>query len=212
MPQPFRSLSAVAAPVDWQNVDTDQLAPVRFLRRPRSEGYADILFHDFRCDGLGRERPDFVLNQPASRSAGILVADRNFGVGSSREQAVWALIDFGVRCVIAESFGDIFYNNAVKHGLLLVRAGSAVLEAARRSLRAAPGTHLSVDLEAQSWTAADGATHRFDIEPGRKRRLLLGLDDIETTLQHLPDIRRFAEGYRARRPWLFENAKTKGPA
>ncbi len=212
MPQPFHSLSAVAAPIDWQNVDTDQLAPVRFLRRPRSEGYADILFHDLRFDGLGGERSDFVLNQPAFRSACILVADRNFGVGSSREQAVWALIDFGVRCVIAESFGDIFYNNAVKHGLLLVRAGSAVLEAERRALRAVPGTRLLVELEAQSWTAADGAAHRFDIESGRKRRLLLGLDDIETTLQHLPEIRRFAQGYRTRRPWLFESAKTKGSA
>jgi 3-isopropylmalate/(R)-2-methylmalate dehydratase small subunit len=210
MPQPFSSLSAVAAPIDWQNVDTDQLSPVRFLRRPRSEGYADILFHDLRFDGQGRERPDFVLNQPAFRPACILVADRNFGVGSSREQAVWALIDFGVRCVIAESFGDIFYNNAVKHGLLLVRAGSAVLQVERQSLRAAPGTSLVVDLEAQIWTATDGATHRFEIEPGRKRRLLLGLDDIQTTLQDLPEIRRFASSYRVRRPWLFDGARTKG--
>jgi len=210
MPQPFRSLSAIAAPVDWQNVDTDQLSPVRFLRRPRSEGYVDILFHDLRFDGPGRERPDFVLNQPAFRSAGILVADRNFGVGSSREQAVWALVDYGVRCVIAESFGDIFYNNAVKHGLLLVRAGSAVLQAERRSLQAAPGTHLSIDLDLQSWIANDGETHRFEIEPGRKRRLLLGLDDIQTTLQDLPEIRRFAASYRTRRPWLFESAGTKG--
>src|SRR5690348_671908 len=116
MPQPLRTLMAVAAPVAWQNVDTDQLSPVRFLRRPRSEGYSDILFHDLRFDGRGRERPEFVLNQPAFRAAGILIADRNFGVGSSREQAVWALVDFGIRCVIAESFGDIFYNNAVKHG------------------------------------------------------------------------------------------------
>jgi len=210
MPQPFTSLSAVAAPVDWQNVDTDQLAPVRFLRRPRSEGYADILFHDLRFDGEGRERPGFVLNQPAFRPAGILVADRNFGVGSSREQAVWALIDFGVRCVIAESFGDIFYNNSVKHGLLLVRADSAVLQAERSALLASPGSHVAVDLETQSWTAIDGVTHRFEIEPGRKRRLLLGLDDIETTLQDLPEIRRFAEGYRVRRPWLFDGAKMKG--
>jgi 3-isopropylmalate/(R)-2-methylmalate dehydratase small subunit len=210
MPQPFSSLSAIAAPIDWQNVDTDQLSPVRFLRRPRSEGYADILFHDLRFDGQGHERPGFVLNEPAFRPAGILVADRNFGVGSSREQAVWALIDFGVRCVIAESFGDIFYNNAVKHGLLLVRAESAVLQVERRSLLAAPGTVLFIDLEMQSWTASDGATHRFEIEPGRKRRLLLGLDDIQTTLQDLPEIRRFASSYRARRPWLFDSARMKG--
>ncbi|WP_428671207.1 3-isopropylmalate dehydratase small subunit [Reyranella sp.] len=210
MPQPFRSLSAVAAPIDWQNVDTDQLAPVRFLRRPRSEGYGDILFHDLRFDGERRERPDFVLNQPAFRSAGILVADRNFGVGSSREQAVWALVDCDIRCVIAESFGDIFYNNAVKHGLLLVRAAPTVLQAERCALQASPGAHLVVDLEAQSWTATDGAIHGFEIEPGRKRRLLLGLDDIQTTLQDLPEIRRFAASYRTRRPWLFQSATKKG--
>jgi 3-isopropylmalate/(R)-2-methylmalate dehydratase small subunit len=210
MPQPLRTLSAIAAPVDWQNVDTDQLSPVRFLRRPRSEGYGDVLFHDLRFDGRGCERPDFVLNRSAFRSAGILVADRNFGVGSSREQAVWALVDFGVRCVIAESFGDIFYNNAVKHGLLLVRAEPAVLQAERRALQAASGIRLFVDLEAQTWTAVDGTVHRFEIEPGRKRRLLLGLDDIQTTLQDLPEIRRFAGDYRARRPWLFKNAQMKG--
>jgi 3-isopropylmalate/(R)-2-methylmalate dehydratase small subunit len=210
MPQPFRSLSAVAAPIDWQNVDTDQLSPVRFLRRPRSEGYADILFHDLRFDGQGRARPDFVLNQAAFRAARILVAGRNFGVGSSREQAVWALIDFGVRCVIAESFGDIFYNNAVKHGLLLVRADPGVLQAGRRALLASPGAHIAIDLGAQSWTTTDGAPHPFEIEPGRKRRLLLGLDDIQTTLQDLPEIRRFAESYRLRHPWLFESATTKG--
>lgn len=210
MPQPFRTLSAVAAPVDWQNVDTDQLSPVRFLRRPRSEGYADILFHDLRFDGQGAERPDFVLNRPAFRSAGILVADRNFGVGSSRESAVWALVDFGIRCVVAASFGDIFFNNAVKHGLLLVREDPAVLQAERRALLAAPGTPLSIDLEAQTWTTADGVTRRFEVEPGRKRRLLLGLDDIETTLQDLPRIRRFAEEYRERRSWLFKHATMKG--
>jgi 3-isopropylmalate/(R)-2-methylmalate dehydratase small subunit len=210
MPQPFRTLAAVAAPIDWQNVDTDQLSPVRFLRRPRSEGYADILFHDLRFEAPGRERPDFVLNQPGFRSAGILVADRNFGVGSSRESAVWALVDFGVRCVIAASFGDIFYNNAVKHGLLLVRAEAAVLQAERRALQAAPGARLVVDLEAQGWTGTDGAVHRFEIELGRKRRLLLGLDDIQTTLQDLPQIRRFAQDYRQRRAWLFRHREVKG--
>lgn len=210
MPQPFRSLKAVAAPIDWQNVDTDQLAPVRFLRRPRSEGYADILFHDLRFESAGRERTDFVLNQAASRGAGILVAGRNFGVGSSREQAVWALVDYGIRCVIAESFGDIFFNNAGKHGLLLIREQAATLQAERDALQAAPGARLAIDLEAEAWTGADGAVHRFEVEPGRKRRLLLGLDDIETTLQDLPQIRRFAEGYRQRHAWLFRPREMKG--
>lgn len=205
MPQPFRTLDAVAAPIDWANVDTDQLSPVRFLRRPRADGYADVLFHDLRLAAPGQERPDFVLNQAAFRGAGMLVAGDNFGVGSSRESAVWALVDYGVRCVLAAGFGDIFYNNAVKHGLLLIRVEAVVLERERAGLRSAPGTRLAVDLEAQTWTGADRTVHRFAIEPGRKRRLLLGLDDIELTLQDLPRIRAFAEGYRARRPWLFRS-------
>jgi 3-isopropylmalate/(R)-2-methylmalate dehydratase small subunit len=203
MPAPFHILDAVAAPIDWPNVDTDQLSPVRFIRRPRSHGYGDILFHDLRFEESGEEKPDFVLNQPAFRPAGILVADRGFGVGSSRESAVWALADYGIRCVIAAGFGDIFHNNAVKHGLLLIREDAAVLQVERAALREAPGTRLAVDLEAQSWRGAAGAVHRFEIEPGRKRRLLLGLDDIETTLQNLPEIRAFAGRYRERRRWLF---------
>jgi len=203
MPAPFHTLDAVAAPIDWPNVDTDQLSPVRFIRRPRSQGYGDILFHDLRFEGSGEEKPDFVLNQPSFRPAGILVADRGFGVGSSRESAVWALVDYGIRCVIAAGFGDIFHNNAVKHGLLLIREDAAVLQAERAALREAPGTRLAVDLETQRWRGAAGALRRFEIEPGRKRRLQLGLDDIETTLQNLPEIRAFAGRYRERRPWLF---------
>ncbi|MFZ5782830.1 MAG: 3-isopropylmalate dehydratase small subunit [Pseudomonadota bacterium] len=206
MPVPFVALDAVAAPIDWANVDTDQLSPVRFIRRPRAQGYGDVLFHDLRFDGAGGEKPDFILNRPAFRVAGILVADRNFGVGSSRESAVWALVDYGIRCIIAAGFGDIFHNNAVKHGLLLIREDVTVLQAERAALHAAPGTHIAVDLAAQNWSGVAGATRRFEIEPGRKRRLLLGLDDIEMTLQNLPEIRTFAEAYRARRPWLFKSA------
>lgn len=205
MPQPFRTLDTIAAPIDWPNVDTDQLSPIRFLRRPRSQGYADVLFHDLRFEALGREKPDFVLNRLAFRDAGILVADRNFGVGSSRESAVWALVDYGIRCVIAAGFGDIFHNNAVKHGLLLVREELSVLQTEHALLHARPGAHVAVDLEAQRWTGAAGTVRRFEIEPGRKRRLLLGLDDIETTLQNLPRIRAFADDYRDRRPWLFNS-------
>lgn len=202
-PQPFQRLEAVAAPIDWQNVDTDQLSPVRFLRRPRAEGYADILFHDLRFEAPGREKPDFVLNLPAFRAARILVADRNFGVGSSRESAVWALVDHGVRCVVAASFGDIFFNNAVKHGLLLIREDAAVLEAERRALHAAPGATVGVDLEAGTWTRSGGEVRPFEIEPGRRRRLLLGLDDIQMTLHERDRIAAFAVAYRQRRPWLF---------
>jgi 3-isopropylmalate/(R)-2-methylmalate dehydratase small subunit len=203
MPQPFRALEAIAAPVDWPNVDTDQLSPVRFLRRPRSEGYADILFHDLRFEAPGREKRDFFLNRAELRDAGILVADRNFGVGSSRESAVWALVDYGIRCVIAASFGDIFFNNAVKHGLLLIREDAVVLDAERRALHARPGAAVSVDLEAQTWTRVSGEVRGFEIEPGRRKKLLLGLDDIRLTLREQPRIEAFAAAYRSRRPWLF---------
>ena len=201
---PFDKLTAVAAPIDNPNVDTDQLAPARFLRRPRDEGYADILFHDVRKTPEGALKPDFVLNKEAYRNAGILVADRNFGGGSSREQAVWALVDSGIRCVIAVSFGDIFYNNSVKHGLLLIRQDAEAAKRLREELHAKPGATMSVDLAAQSFTTPNGATVAFDIEPSRKRRLSLGLDDIDLTLQHDAEIAAFEKTYRARRPWLFQ--------
>lgn len=204
--QAFTKLTAVAAPLDMPNVDTDQIAPARFLRRPREEGYQDILFHDLRFEAPDKERPDFLLNRPEYRNAGILVADRNFGGGSSREQAVWALVDYGIRCVIAVSFGDIFYNNSVRHGLLLIRQDAATAKGLRDRLHARPGASMSVDLGAQTITAPDHAVIRFDIEPGRKRRLLLGLDDIGTTLQHETEIAGFEARYRTRRPWLFSKA------
>lgn len=210
--QPFKPLTAVAAPIDLPNVDTDQLAPVRFLRRPRAEGYADVLFHDLRFTAPGVESDGFILNRNEFRSAKILIGGRAFGVGSSREQAVWALVDYGIRCVIAESFGDIFYNNAVKHGLLLIVGAGNALEVERRTLHEKPGTRLSVDLENQSWQREGGAPHRFEMEAGRKRRLLLGLDEIQLTLQHDAEITTFAAGYRNRRPWLFRSSTQPGGA
>jgi 3-isopropylmalate/(R)-2-methylmalate dehydratase small subunit len=203
---PFDKLTAVAAPIDLPNVDTDQIAPARFLRRPREEGYADILFHDVRKTPEGAMKPDFVLNKPAYQTAGILVADRNFGGGSSREQAVWALVDSGIRCVIAVSFGDIFYNNSVKHGLLLIRQPAEVSKRVREELHDAPGSAMTVDLEAQTFTMPKGGAVTFDIEPSRKRRLRLGLDDIELTLQHDAEIAAFEKTFRARRRWLFPTA------
>ena len=200
---PFDKLTAVAAPIDQPNVDTDQIAPARFLRRPREDGYADILFHDVRKTPEGAFKPDFVLNKPAYAQAGILVADRNFGGGSSREQAVWALVDSGIRCVIAVSFGDIFYNNSVKHGLLLIRQGAEEAKRIREGLHASPGATMTVDLDAQTFTTPAGTVVAFDIEPSRKRRLRLGLDDIDLTLQHDPAIAEFEQRYRSRRTWLF---------
>lgn len=201
--EPFVALAAVAAPIHRPNVDTDQIAPVRFLRRPRGDGYGTVLFHDLRFQPDGTERTDFVLNRPGFREARILVADENFGVGSSREQAVWALVDHGIRCVIAASFGDIFFNNAINHGLLLIREQAAALATARQRLDAAPGTTVAVDLEAQTWRLANQPARPFEIEAARKRRLLSGLDEIDMTRQLTREIEAFEAGYRARRGWLF---------
>lgn len=204
--QPFTTLSATAVPLDRANVDTDQIAPARFLRRPRDDGYADVLFHDLRFSAPGVEQADFVLNQPAYRAARILVADRNFGGGSSREQAVWSLVDYGIRCVIAVTFGDIFWENSVKGGLLLIRVDEATAKSLRGQLLATPGAVMTVDLTAQTITAPDGTRIPFEAEPGRKRRLLLGLDEIGVTLRHDTTIRAAEQAYRARRPWLFRRA------
>lgn len=203
--QPFTTLTGIAAPMDRANVDTDQIAPARFLRRPRDDGYADVLFHDLRFAAPGQEHAEFVLNQPAYRSARILVADRNFGGGSSREQAVWSLVDYGIRCVIAVTFGDIFWENSVKGGLLLIRVDEATAKALRTQLLAKPGASMTVDLESQGITAPDGTTLAFEVEPARKRRLLLGLDDIGVTLRHDPAIAAAEQAYRGRRPWLFRH-------
>jgi 3-isopropylmalate/(R)-2-methylmalate dehydratase small subunit len=202
----FTTLTAVAAPMDRPNIDTDQLLPARFLRRPREEGFGDVLFIDQRQNDDGTPNPDFVLNKPAYKDARIIVADRNFGGGSSREGAPWALLDYGIRCVVASSFGDIFYNNSLKNGLLPVRLSDDDVKAMRQQLHDKPGATLTVDLAAQTVTAPDGSTHKFDIEPFRKQSLLKGLDDVGMTLERDKEISAFEEGYSARRPWLFANA------
>jgi 3-isopropylmalate/(R)-2-methylmalate dehydratase small subunit len=201
--QPFHIVEGVAAPLAMAPVDTGVILPARFLRRPRHEGYQDFLFHDLRFDEHGQERPDFVLNQPAWRQACILVADRHFGVGSSREQAPWGLLDFGIRCVIAADFGDIFFLNAVKSGLLPVVLTEATCTRLREALTAQPGTSLRIDLPAQTVVAPDGEVHRFEIDAFRKHCLLEGLDDIGVTLQHDSALRAFEQTYRQRFDWLF---------
>lgn len=201
-PRPFTTMLAVAAPFDYPAVDTDQIIPVRYIRTPRTHGYETMLFRDLRFDPAGNERASFVLNRPGFRDAGILVANTDFGTGSSREQAVWALVDYGIRCVIAASFGDIFFNNAVNHGLLLIREDPAVLSQTRAVLDRLPGTQVRIDLDAQSWRV-DGLDPRdFVIEPARKQRLILGLDEIGLTQRHRADIHRFEFDYRSRRRWL----------
>lgn len=204
--QPFTTLAAIAAPIDSANVDTDQILPARYLRRKRSGGFQDYLFRDLRFADDGSEVAGFVLNGEPWRQARILVADRNFGGGSSREQAVWALVDFGITCVIASSFGEIFFNNAFKNGLLPVRLDDAVVRAMRAALHETPGATVTVDLAAQTVTAPDGSTHSFEVPPFRKRTLLLGLDDIGVTLENEPAMATFEGAYRERRHWLFPTA------
>jgi len=195
--EPFVILEGIAAPIDQSKVDTDQILPARFLRRPRKEGYGSFLFRDLM------DNPQFVLNQPAWRQARILVADRNFGGGSSREQAPWALSDHGIRCVIAVDFGDIFYLNSLKSGVLPVALSAETCLSLRKLLHERPGATIKVDLPAQTVTAPDGATHRFEIDGFRKKCLLEGLDDIGITLQHEAAIAAFEAQYRQRFDWLF---------
>lgn len=201
--QPFTTLDAVAVPLDTPNIDTDQIAPARFLRKSRADGFGQYLFHDQRWDPQGQVIEDYILNQPSSQGVGVLVTDRNFGCGSSREHAVWCLVDYGIRCVIAPSFGDIFYQNAINHGLLLIRQSETQCDALREMLHRHPGAHMQVDLAAQRFIDCEGGTHEFDIEDARKKRLLLGLDEIGLTLQYEPEITAFETRFRASRPWLF---------
>ena len=198
--RPFTRLTGVAAPIDLPNVDTDRVIPARFLRRPRQSADRSLLFHDVRFDPEGREREDFVLNQPPFREARILVTAENFGCGSSREWAVWALDAFGIRAVVGVSFGDIFHENCLKNGLLPVRLPAETVTDLRRQLHAAPGASLTVDLETQTVTTPDGAAHRFDVDPFRKQALLAGQDEIAFTLTHAPAITAFESRHRAEAP------------
>jgi 3-isopropylmalate/(R)-2-methylmalate dehydratase small subunit len=200
--EPFRKLHAVAAPLDRGNLDTDTIIPARFLRKQRGPGYERCLFHDLRFDAEGRERGDFVLNQIPFRDAKILVAGPNFGCGSSREAAVYALWHYGVRAVIAPSFGDIHYGNLLQNGMLPVRLPEDVCEALGRQLHEGPGAQIAIDLAAQTVTAPDGTTHRFEIDATHRERLLQGLDDIGLVLQHLPEIERAEARLKKEMPWL----------
>jgi len=193
--QPFTVLEGVAAPLDQSKIDTDQILPARFLRRPRKEGYGQFLFKDWM------DNPAFVLNQAPYRPAKILVADRAFGVGSSREQAPWALSDYGIRCIIAADFGDIFYLNSLKSGLLPIALDAC--EALRKQLHARPGATMKVDLPSQTVTGPDGTTYRFAIDAFKKKCLLEGLDEVGITLQHDAALTAFENNYRKRFDWLF---------
>ena len=202
----FTTLTAIAAPFDQPNIDTNQLCPTRFNKVPRGPKYAQVLFHDLRFNADGGEK-EFILNREPYRKAGIIVADRNFGCGSSRESAVYALYEFGISCVIAPSFGDIFANNCGKNGLLPVVLPQVAVAEIRSQLQAQAGATLSVDLAAQTVTDVSGRHHRFEIHPVRKKCLLEGLDDVERTRQYQSAVEAFEAAYKAERGWLYREMR-----
>jgi 3-isopropylmalate/(R)-2-methylmalate dehydratase small subunit len=202
---PFTHLDGRAAPLAMANVDTDQIIPKQFLKTIEREGLGKGLFYDLRFDAEGVAKPDFVLNQPAYVGASVLVAGDNFGCGSSREHAPWALLDFGLRCVIAPSFADIFYNNCFENGLLPVALPEDAVKAIMDEAKG--GNHMvSVDLETQTVVSPSGRKFSFEIDPGRKEKLLKGLDAVGETLQHAGDIGVYEERRKLARPWLESRA------
>jgi 3-isopropylmalate/(R)-2-methylmalate dehydratase small subunit len=182
--QPFRTLTALAAPLDRTNVDTDQIIPKQFLKRIERTGYGDFLFFDWRRTAAGDEDPSFVLNDPRYKDAQILIAGKNFACGSSREHAAWALSDFGFRAVIAPTFADIFFSNAGKNGIVLVRLSEEQVAQLLDNAKNLPNYQLTVSLEAQTVTDKRGFHATFDVDPFRKFCLIEGLDDIGLTLRH----------------------------
>jgi 3-isopropylmalate/(R)-2-methylmalate dehydratase small subunit len=198
----FTSLAGVAAPLEIMNVDTDMIIPKNYLKTIKRTGLGKGLFAELRYNEDGSENPDFVLNKPAYRDAKILVARDNFGCGSSREHAPWALLDFGIRCVISTSFADIFYNNCFKNGILPVKVSHEDLAKIMDDAKRGANATLSVDLEAQEIRGPDGGVISFEIDPFRKHRLLHGLDDIGLTLQKAASIEAFEAKAATERPWL----------
>jgi len=187
----FTQHSGIVAPLDRSNVDTDQIIPKQFLKRIERTGFGQFLFFDWRFEPDGTEKPDFVLNKPAFREATVLVGRQNFGNGSSREHAVWALDDFGVRCVIAESFADIFYNNCSKNGVLPVVLTTEEVETIHKNVAAAEGYQLTIDLEQLLVSDGSGFEASFTIDDFRRQCFLKGLDHIALTLQHEDKIAAF---------------------
>ena len=201
--QKFTKLRGIAAPLPMINVDTDMIIPKQFLKTIKRTGLGKHLFDEMRYEPDGTEKPDFVLNKPAYRQAQILVTGANFGCGSSREHAPWALLDFGIRCVIAPSFADIFYNNCFKNGILPIRLPQEEVDKLMDDAQRGANAILTVDLEAQEITGPDGGRIRFEIDPFRKHCLLNGLDDIGLTLQKAAAISSFEAKNRAGQSWLW---------
>lgn len=198
----FTKLTAVAAPMDMINIDTDMIIPKQFLKTIKRQGLGVHAFHEYRYNDDGTENPDFVLNKPAYRKAEIIVAGDNFGCGSSREHAPWALLDFGVRCVISTSFADIFYNNCFKNGILPIKVTKEQLDMLMDDAERGSNAVLTVDLESQTITGPDGGEIGFEIDPFRKHCLLNGLDDIGLTLEKAPKIDTYEQSRDAGQPWM----------
>ena len=201
--QSFTKLKAIAAPLPMINVDTDMIIPKQYLRTIKRTGLGKNLFDEMRYDEQGNEIPDFVLNREPYRKAQILIAGANFGCGSSREHAPWSLLDFGIRCIIAPSFADIFYNNSFKNGILPIVLGADVVDRLFQQAEAAPGYRLAIDLAAQTVTTPAGEVIPFDVDGERKHRLLHGLDDIGLTLQYTDQIKAYEARRRQEAAWLF---------
>jgi 3-isopropylmalate/(R)-2-methylmalate dehydratase small subunit len=203
--EPFTTLTGLVAPLDRVNVDTDQIIPKQFLKTIKRTGLKEGLFLDWRTKQDGSPDPDFFINQPRYRSATILLARDNFGCGSSREHAPWALLDYGIRCLIAPSFADIFYNNCFQNGILPVVLKAEEVQALFHAVAAREGYRLTVDLAAQTVTTPDGTVYRFDVDPFRKDCLLKGLDSIGLTLQHEAAITAYERRRKAEALWLFSD-------
>jgi 3-isopropylmalate/(R)-2-methylmalate dehydratase small subunit len=203
----FTRITATACPLSAENIDTDQILPARYLKLPRKGEHGKVLFQDLRFDAAGNERPDFPLNRPAWRGAKIIVAERNFGGGSSREAAVYALFDYGIRCVIAPSLGDIFSQNATKNGLLTAVVTDAESGALIAALNRDPAQPMTVDLEARTIVCAGLHCH-FAIDPARRTRLLNGWDDIDLTASVRAEITAFKNADLARRSWAIPSQST----
>ena len=198
----FTTLTGVAAPMPLVNIDTDMIIPKQFLKTIQRSGLGKNLFDEMRYDEQGNEIPDFVLNQPAYRNANILVAGDNFGCGSSREHAPWALADFGIRAIISTSFADIFYNNCFKNGMLPIVLPQDQVDILMEDARKGENARIAIDLESQTVTSADGHEFRFDIHPFTKHCLLNGLDDIGLTLEKVSTIDAFEKQASLARPWV----------
>lgn len=198
----FTNLTGIAAPMPLVNVDTDMIIPKQFLKTIKRSGLGVNLFDEMRFDRQGNEIADFVLNQPQYRAAEILVAGENFGCGSSREHAPWAIKDFGIRCVIAPSFADIFYNNCFKNGILPIALPQETVDVLMADAEKGANARISVDLEEQTVTTSDGQSFSFEVDAFKKHCLLNGLDDIGLTMEQAPAIDAFEAKQQASQPWL----------